>query len=180
MAQHPLGWVEHKLAWNPSGELGRWATRNPAVVKIDGTLFVHGGLSAEYSKLSLDDINRRVAAAMAAGDGGPPTILYDPLGPLWYRGLVTRDPDAEAVRAKPEPGAPALTPEQEWTPCSPPIGAQRLVVGHTPDLKGIEILDGGRLARIDTGISRAYGGPLTWLEIVGGRMIPHSVGRPAP
>ena len=66
MAQHPLGWVEHKLAWSPSGELGRWATRNPAVVKIDGTLFVHGGLSAEYAKLPLE----RDQPPRRGGDGG--------------------------------------------------------------------------------------------------------------
>src|SRR5690242_15283262 len=69
LAQHPLGWVEHKLAWSPSGELGRWATRNPPVVKIGGTLFVHGGLSAEYSKLPISEINGRFAKAMASGDG---------------------------------------------------------------------------------------------------------------
>ena len=177
MAQHPLGWVEHKLAWSPSGELGRWATRNAAVVKIDGILFVHGGLSAEYSKISLEEINRRVATAMAAGDGSPSTILYDPLGPLWYRGLVQRDPDAEEVRAKAVPAAIPLTHDQELGAVLSSFRAQRLVVGHTPDLKGIEILDGGRLARVDTGISRAYGGVLSWLEIVGGTMIPHSVGR---
>ena len=177
IAQHPLGWVEHKLAWNPSGELGRWATRNAAVVKIDGTLFVHGGLSAEYSKISLEEINRRVATAMAAGDGSPSTILYDPLGPLWYRGLVQRDPDAEEVRSKAVPPAPPLTHDQELSAVLSSFHAQRLVVGHTPALNGIEILDGGRLARIDTGISRAYGGVLSWLEIVDGRMIPHTVGR---
>ena len=71
IATTPLGWVEHKLAWSPSGELGRWATHNPAIVKIGGTLFVHGGLSAEYSKLPVDEVNRRVAAAMAAADDGP-------------------------------------------------------------------------------------------------------------
>jgi hypothetical protein len=179
MAQHPLGWVEHKLAWSPSGELGRWATRNPAIVKIDGTLFVHGGISAEYAKLPLNEVNRRVQAAMAAGDGSPSTILDDPLGPLWYRGLVTRDPDAEHVRAQAvAPNAPQLTPDQELTAVLAAYGAERIVVGHTPDLKGIETLYGGRLARVDTGNSRAYGGPLSWLEIVGGRMIPHSVGRP--
>ena len=178
IAQHPLGWVEHKIAWSPSGELGKWATRNPAVVKIDGTLFVHGGLSAEYAKLPLDEINRRVQTAMSSGDGGPATILYDPLGPLWYRGLVGRDPDAEEVRAKVAP-AIHLTIDQELDAVLSAYGAERLVIGHTPDLKGIEISNGGRLARIDTGISRAYGGPLTWLEIVGGRMVPHMVGRPA-
>ena len=35
----------------------------------------------------------------------------------------------------------------------------------------------GRLARIDTGISRYYNGPVSWLEILGERMIPHSVRR---
>jgi len=179
MAQHPLGWVEHKLAWSPSGELGRWAARNPAIVKIGGILFVHGGISAEYSRLSLNEVNRRVQAAMAAGDGSPSTILEDPLGPLWYRGLVTRDPDAEHVRAQAAPNAQPLTPDQELNAVLAAYGADRIVVGHTPDLKGIETLYGGRLARVDTGNSRAYGGPLSWLEIVGGTMIPHSIGRPS-
>jgi len=179
IALHPLGWVEHKIAWSNSGELGKWATRNPAIVRIDGTLFVHGGISAEYAKLPLDEINRRVQTAMSRGDDTPSTILYDPLGPLWYRGLVTRDPDAEEVRAKLAPATPHLTSDQELNAVLSAYGAQRLVIGHTPDLKGIEILSGGRLARIDTGISRAYGGPLSWLEIVGGTMVPHTVGRPA-
>ena len=179
MAQHPLGWVEHKLAWSPSGELGKWATHTPAVVKIDATLFVPGGLSAEYSKLPLDETTRRVAAAMAAGDDDPSSILNSPLGPLWYRGLVMVDRDAQALRAAAKPPSPQLTPDEELSAVLAAYGAQRLVVGHTPDPKGIELLYGGRLARIDTGISRAYGGPLTWLEIAGGRMIPHSIGRPA-
>ena len=179
MVQHPLGWVEHKLAWGPSGELGEWATRNPAVVKIDGTLFVHGGISAEAAKTPMNELNHRVRAAMAAGDGGPSSILYDPLGPLWYRGLVGNDPDAEQVRRQAGPTAPLLTPDQELSAVLTAYGAQRMVIGHTPDLKGIQILYGGRLARIDTGNSRAYGGVLSWLEINGGTMVPHTVGRPA-
>ncbi|HYX46601.1 MAG TPA: metallophosphoesterase [Sphingomicrobium sp.] len=179
MAAHPLGWVEHKQAWSPSGELGRWATRNPAIVKIDGTLFVHGGLSAEYAKLPLEEINRRIAAAMAAGDNGPSTFLYDPLGPLWYRGLVMTDADADQVRAKEVPPSQLISADQELDTVLSAFGAQRLVIGHTPALQGIQILGNGRLARIDTGNSRAYGGVLSWLEIIGGKMIPHTVGRPA-
>lgn len=178
MVQHPLGWVEHKLAWAPSGELGKWATRNPAIAKIGGTLFVHGGISAEYAKIPLGEVNRRVQRAMAIGDAGPTTVLEDPLGPLWYRGLVARDPDAEAARTRAK--SPSLAPDRELDAVLAAYGAQRLVVGHTPDLKGIQILDGGRLARIDTGNSRAYGGLLSWLEIVGGTMVPHTVGRPTP
>jgi hypothetical protein len=177
-ASTPLGWVEHKLAWGPSGDLGRWATRNPAVVKIGGTLFAHGGLSAEYARLSIDEINRRVAAAMAAADETPASVLTDPLGPLWYRGLVGKDRDAEAARAA-TPG-PRLTIDQELAAVLAAYGAQRIVIGHTPTLSGIAITQNGRLARIDTGISRHYGGVLSWLEIVGDRMIPHAVPRPAP
>jgi hypothetical protein len=43
-----------------------------------------------------------------------------------------------------------------------------MIVGHTPNLAGIQFLHGGRLVAIDTGISAHYGGPRTWLEIVDG------------
>jgi hypothetical protein len=59
-------------------------------------------------------------------------------------------------------------------------GANRLVIGHTPNLAGIVVANGGRLARIDTGNSRYYGGIPSWLEILGDRMIPHTVRRSAP
>ncbi len=179
MAEHPLGWVEHRLAWSPTGELGQWAEHNPAVVKIGGTLFVHGGLSAEAAKVPMDELNRRVAAAMAVADESQQSILNDPLGPLWYRGLVGRDADAETERGPPT--APGARPgiDQELDAVLAAYGAKRLVIGHTPILSGIAITNGGRLARIDTGISRFYGGPLSWLEIIGDQMIPHAVGRPA-
>jgi hypothetical protein len=177
VAQHPLGWVEHRLAWGPSGDLGRWATANPAIVKIGGTLFAHGGISTEYAKQPIDAVNKRIATAMAAGDESPASVLTDPLGPLWYRGLVTADADAQAARAAMKPPAPVLTPDQELTAVLASYGAQRLVIGHTPSLKGIQITSNGRLARIDTGNSRYYGGPLSWLEIIGDQMVPHTVPR---
>jgi hypothetical protein len=172
----PLGWVEHNAAWKPDGELGAWARRNPAVARVGDTLFVHGGISAEYSKLSIDEINRRVAEAMAKADDDPKSVLNDPLGPLWYRGLVMRDEEAEAARGA---KAPRLSPEQELATVLAAYGARRLVIGHTPSLAGIVISADGRLARIDTGNSLYYNGTPSWLEIVGGRMIPHSVKRSA-
>lgn len=177
MAEHPLGWVEHRLAWEPSGELGKWATANPAIVKIGATLFAHGGISLEYARQPLDSVNTRVASAMAAGDDNPASVLNDPLGPLWYRGLVMKDSDADAARAGVKPPAPLLASDQELNGVLTLYDAQRLVIAHTPSLKGIEITANGRLARIDTGISRYYGGPLSWLEIIGDRMIPHTLAR---
>lgn len=179
-ARHPLGAVEHLRAWGPSGELGRWATGNPAIAKIGGTLFVHGGISAEYSRLPLEQVNRRTALAMRAGVGGANSILDDPLGPLWYRGLAMRDADAAQLRGSTRPPTPPLTVDQELDIVLKAYGAQRIVIGHTPSLKGILITNGARLARIDTGISRHYGGPLSWLEINGTQMVPHTVRRSAP
>lgn len=177
MAEHPLGWVEHRIAWGPKGELGKWATSNPAIVKINGTLFAHGGISAEYARLPLETVNEKIAAAMRAGDDSPASLLTDPLGPLWYRGLVVQDPDADAARAAAKPPPPHLTSDQELGAVLAAYGAKRMVVAHTPNLKGIEITGNGRLARIDTGNSRFYGGPLSWLEIIGDQMIPHTAAR---
>ena len=109
------GWLIIHLAGSNMQEHGARRARSDdgrltilPLTRIDGTLFVHGGLGAEYSKFSLQEINRRVRNAMAAGDDGQATILYDPLGPLWYRGLVIPDADAEAERAtsRSEDGSP--------------------------------------------------------------------------
>ena len=175
LARTPLGWVEHRAAWAPAGEIGRWAARNPAVIKIGDTLFAHGGISAEFGKFPIDEINRRVAAAMIAADDSPKSILEDPLGPLWYRGLVMRDGDAQARR-----GNSAHNAAAELTEVLTAYGAQRLVIAHTPSLTGIGITNGGKLIRIDTGISAHYGGPLSWLEIVGSKVTPRSIKRPGP
>ena len=177
MARTPLGFIEHRNAWRPSGWIGKWATANPAIVRIGDTLFAHGGISAEYAKLPLDQVNTRIAAAMQAGDDSPTSLLSDPLGPMWYRGLVANDPDSQAERTAMKPPSIALPPDQELDAVLAAYGAKRLVVGHTPSLKGIQITNNGKLARIDTGISSYYGGPLTWLEIIGDRMIPHTVAR---
>jgi hypothetical protein len=177
MAEHPLGWVEHRLAWGPTGDLGKWATGNLAIQKIGGTLFVHGGISAEYARTPMDAVNKRIAAAMAAADDSPASVLTDPLGPLWYRGLVAADPEAQAARAAAKPPNPPMTSDQELDAVLASYGAKRLVIGHTPSLQGIQITGNGRLARIDTGISRYYGGPLSWLEILGDQMVPHTVPR---
>jgi hypothetical protein len=175
LARTPLGWVEHRNAWSPSGELGKWATANPAVVRIGDTLFVHGGISAEYSKIPVEEINRRVAAAMASGQDDPTSILNDPLGPLWYRGLVGRDPDAEAARAAGPRAVPGTSDELSTVLGN--YGAKRIVIAHTPSLAGVAITHNGQLIRIDTGISRFYGGPLSWIEIVGDTVTPHTVAR---
>jgi hypothetical protein len=177
IAATPLGWVEQRLAWAPDGEIGSWVIRNPAVALIDGNLFVHGGLSAEYSKLSLDQINKKVADALRSIDRSPGSILTDALGPLWYRGLISRDPKVTEI---PAGGPPRPGIQQELTTVLGTYGARRMIVGHTPNLAGIQILYGGRLVTIDTGNSRYYNGTPSYLEILGDKLVPHVVKRSAP
>jgi hypothetical protein len=179
----PLGKIEHDRAWAPAGELGRWAASLPALVKLGDTLFVHGGLSAPYTAMGgVDAINRRVRAAVAAGDSSPSSILIDPLGPLWYRGLITRGPafeqevaEAAAAAGKPNVARPPI--DQELDLVLTGFGVRRLVVGHTPNLAGIAISHGGKLVRIDSGNSLYYDGQLSWLEIEGDEVTPHAVAR---
>ena len=173
----PPGWVEHRLAWAPDGEIGRWVIRNPAVALVAGNLFVHGGLSAEYAKVSIEEINRKVAAALKATERSADSIINSPLGPLWYRGLVTRDA-AVTELAPAEAGSPPRPPiEEELATVLDAYGAKRIVVGHTPNRSGIQLLYGGRLVTIDSGNARYYRGTPSYLEIVGDRLIPHKVAR---
>lgn len=184
-AATPLGWVEHQAAWAPNGAIGAWVVGHPAVVRLDDTIFVHGGISLAYACLPIAEINRRVAAALRAQDKRPGSIINDPSGPLWYRGLVTRDPaDPTSVPptsgpCKLDPAAPPPSMEQELNQVLSGYGAQRMVVAHTPILSGIAVLHGGRLVRIDTGISVAFGGKLSFLEILDGVPTTHETPRPS-
>lgn len=176
----PLGMLEHQTAWHPDGELGKWALANPAVVKLGASLFVHGGISSAYAGLSVQEINRQVAAALKAQDKAPTAIINHPQGPLWYRGLIDRGSGDEAMIAPNAPGTNVpLTIEQEIDLVLTNYGVKRIVVGHTPSRRGILERASGTLWRIDSAISRAYEGKLAYLEIVGTRVSAHEVPRPA-
>jgi hypothetical protein len=178
----PLGMIEHRAAWSPEGELGRWTLGHQAVAKIGSSLFVHGGISANYATIPLDDINQRVRAALKAQDHSPNAIINDQFGPLWYRGLVTRIGPDEAPAPSPAQAAPAVprpTIEQEVDLVLAGFGVKRIVVGHTPSKAGIVEGLGGKLWRADSANSSYYGGPPSYLEINGDSVVAHKVRRPA-
>ena len=179
--QTPLGLVEHQIAFDPArGQYGRWIAGNPVAVRVGDTLFVHGGLSSEYARRPLDELNRQATAELTARRQDEAALINDPLGPLWYRGLVTRAPAAgeqPASSAQAASARPSIA--EELSQVLAATGARRIVVGHTPSLKGILVDHDGRLVRIDSGISRYYRGPLSFLEIIGDRLVPHTVARPS-
>lgn len=71
MARHPPGFIEYQEALSPRGDYGKWLRAKKVVAEVDGTLFLHGGLSVdlvEEGLASLEQINRAAAAELAQFD----------------------------------------------------------------------------------------------------------------
>jgi hypothetical protein len=119
--EHPLGWVEHRQAWspawNPDGKYATWVLDKKVAIRLNDTLFLHGGISGFYCQNSLNWITERVRSGLRAYEPGNPGILEDPFGPLWYRGLAGVEPTAT-----PETVDAILAHH----------GVKHIAVGHTP------------------------------------------------
>lgn len=174
----PPGRIEHQIAWSDHGKVGQWVVKNPVVVLLDGTLFVHGGISPAYLNLTVAEINTRAAAALTARNTDPKAITNDDQGPLWYRGLAQplASNHGETLAA---PTAAQIQPAgvDQLDALLAAYGARRIVIGHTPILSGIAFFDDGKLICIDTGISAVYGGAVSYLDIIDGTPVPHAVAR---
>lgn len=59
-ARFPPGYFGRQRAFDRDGEYGAWLLEQPAVVKLNGILFVHGGLTTEFAALGGAGINREV------------------------------------------------------------------------------------------------------------------------
>jgi hypothetical protein len=138
----PLGYIEMRQAFVAQGDYGKWLRSHSTIVKINGVVFMHGGVSADVAALGCDGINQQVRRDIT---GPPPTPEQLPTmlsssenGPLWYRGL------AEEKEAD-------FLPTFETILKS--LGARAIVIGHTPVLQGrIATRFGGRVMLIDTGM----------------------------
>ena len=65
---HPLGFVEFQEALGRDGKYGRWLRSKSAIVKVDDTVFVHGGISPNAREATIDKINRQVQMEIEAFD----------------------------------------------------------------------------------------------------------------
>ncbi|MCW8873807.1 MAG: metallophosphoesterase [Xanthomonadales bacterium] len=152
--EHPLGWLEHRQAWdpawNPDGQYAKWVLNSKVAIRINETLFLHGGISGFYCQNSLDSLTENVRSHLKNFEPGNAGILEDDFGPLWYRGLSGVEP-----LATPETVDAILAQH----------GIKHIAVGHTPTSGVIWPRYDAKVIMIDTGISRAYGGHLGYLEI---------------
>jgi len=60
MAKHPVGFLEYVEAFSPNGTYGKWLRQHSTVVKIGGTIFLHGGIHPNLVSLPLEQINSQV------------------------------------------------------------------------------------------------------------------------
>jgi hypothetical protein len=161
-AETPLGLVEMLTAFSARGDYGKWVRGNAAAARINGVLFLHGGVSPRVAPLGCAGINAGVRTDLTTGLEQLRQAPLDSLsmsedGPLWYRGLAREDEEAFA-------------PELEEILDA--VDARAIVIGHTvTDTGRIRSRFQGRVVQIDTGmLSAVYkGGRPSALEIVGDR-----------
>ncbi len=67
MQNHPLGFVEHRLAFSAEGKYGRWLRGRAAVARVGDTLFLHGGIHPKLAK-PVEEINRIIREEIRAFD----------------------------------------------------------------------------------------------------------------
>lgn len=152
-AAHPLGWVEHQTAWAPTGIYGRWVTGHSAIIRINDTLFMHGGLGPSFANSDIDTLDAAVVSALR---GQPvaafPDILGNQEGPLWYRGLALNDEATETAHLD------ALLSRYH---------VSRIVLGHTKRASTVFPRFNGRVILTDIAVPSGYTDPHAFLIIEG-------------
>ncbi len=62
--KHPQGFFAHRRAFSSDGKYGKWLLSKPVVIVVNGTAFVHGGLSPMIGVIGLDGVNGRLRGEM--------------------------------------------------------------------------------------------------------------------
>jgi len=155
----PLGQTEMILAFGAKGEYGEWLRTHDAVARINGILFLHGGISPAVASTSCDDINATVRRELTTDFDQTQkaplgTLAVREDGPIFYRGLA-EEPDEFGTQVD------DILAKQ---------GVRAIVIGHTVSATGrIRPRFGGKVIQLDTGMQPAYapGGRASALEIRG-------------
>jgi len=160
--------AKRKYYENFNDQYGDWIINQNTVIKINGIVFVHGGISKKLSKWKLKQINDRARYELSVLQraylrGSTQvninlSIVFQPEGPFWYRELARQDENFF---------------KSEVDIIFDNLNAQAMVIAHTP--KTGKLASAENMSRfdkrvwiIDTGISEAYGGFLSALIIENG------------
>lgn len=138
------------------------AERAKISVIIGDNVFVHGGLNPKHltfggrdprdSVDTLAELNRDVREFLL-GKGDLPLVLRGGASPVWLRDY------SRPIVGSGSQACRTLADTLRY------VKAKRMIVGHTPQAQGINSACGGKVWRIDTGMSSAYGGVPEAIEI---------------
>jgi hypothetical protein len=136
--------VQYQDLFGPDMELGRWLRTKHTAVKLNGIIFVHGGIGPHVveAELSLEEINVRAREWIDLRSyeivfGEMQSFIYRSAGPFWYRGYHY-PMEGWYTYATPDEVQAILTY----------YGAHAVVVGHT-GVEQVESLYDGRVFGID-------------------------------
>ena len=185
----------HARAFSLHGHYGRWLATLPFVIRINDSLFAHGGFSSVLRSTSLEEINRRARNALL-------TILdegarlreegkLEPTGDLLsatynLTGEQTEQLGKAFVQASQEPLLGNLSPqwyrgtalchkmleEKSFASTLKHLGAKRGIMGHTPTPnREVNSRFSGTAFMIDTGmLASVYKGNTRAIEIIADRI----------
>jgi Calcineurin-like phosphoesterase len=68
--KHPYGFIEKREAFGPAGTYGKWIRSHAAVARIGDTVFLHGGITPNYSNSPIDQLNSQVHRELEDFDSG--------------------------------------------------------------------------------------------------------------
>lgn len=141
----PLGMIEMIRAFGPAQDLGKYLRTLNSVVRINGIVFLHGGISPRVAPMPCAEINdtvrRELGRDLEKTKAAPrESLSTSEDGPLWYRGLAT-EPDTFA------PEVTKILDAQH---------ARALVLGHTAEPGPIRSRFGKTVFLIDSGMQPAY------------------------
>lgn len=143
--EHPLGWVEHRQAWTPRGRYGAWIARHNAAIRINDTLFLHGGLGPAFAAAQRGPLNAAVRDELRGRNSALyPDVLENEQGPLWYRGLAQNPESTEAANLENVLRAQGVT---------------RIVVGHTKVTATVLPRFNGRVLLTDIAVPGSHTDP---------------------
>jgi len=147
------GCVQARAAlYLPGGKMAMELAKNPTVLVVNDTAFAHGGLLPIHVNYGLERMNIEVASWMRRdklteedGFATPPFLaMGDGNSVMWNRQLSRES---------------YTNPIDRFHACNmvsqalARIGAKRLVVGHTPQMRGCNCECDGKVWRVDVGMS---------------------------
>lgn len=136
--------IMYQDLYGPHMELGRWLRTKHSVIRLNGILFVHGGIGPHIveRELSLEEINAQTRQYVDLRSyqivfDEVPIFWYSSGGPFWYRGYH-----------EPKEGWYTHATPEEIEAILAYYGAHTVVVGHTEGER-VESRAGGRVMAID-------------------------------